>query len=175
MWAPYRADTYSHVQQMSTSRVQRGKTFSETTLQGGLGSCLRNPRAGPDRSGYPHDAHNPWIKIGVSIRAAAPSCHWLLSLFSLPPNGVGTNSKCSICSKTVYAMEFVGAQDKAFHVNCFRFGSSAWGSRGDPNRPGGGLRPTASFRVRCCVCNTKLRTTDYSTKDDKFYCPTHCE
>ena len=29
-------------------------------------------------------------------------------------------SKCFICSKTVYAMEFVGAADKAFHKTCFK-------------------------------------------------------
>jgi hypothetical protein len=29
-------------------------------------------------------------------------------------------SKCHICSKTVYAMEFVGASDRAFHKGCFR-------------------------------------------------------
>jgi hypothetical protein len=31
-----------------------------------------------------------------------------------------TNSKCHICAKTVYAMEFIGASGKAFHKNCFR-------------------------------------------------------
>merc|ERR1712065_17398 len=29
-----------------------------------------------------------------------------------------SNSKCHVCGKTVYPMEFVGASDKAFHKNC---------------------------------------------------------
>ena len=32
----------------------------------------------------------------------------------------GSNSKCFKCGKTVYAAEYVGAGDKAFHVGCFR-------------------------------------------------------
>ena len=56
-----------------------------------------------------------------------------------------TNSKCHICTKTVYAMEFVGASGKAFHKNCFR----------------------------CTVCTGKLRPDTYATMDDTFYCKTH--
>lgn len=54
-------------------------------------------------------------------------------------------SKCHVCKKTVYAMEFVGASDKAFHKACFR----------------------------CLHCNCALKQTDYCTIDDKFYCNTH--
>lgn len=54
-------------------------------------------------------------------------------------------SKCHICSKTVYAMEFVGASDRAFHKGCFR----------------------------CLTCNCALKPTDYCTIDDKFYCTPH--
>jgi len=56
-----------------------------------------------------------------------------------------TNSKCHICTKTVYAMEFIGASNKAFHKNCFR----------------------------CKVCTGKLRPDTYATMDDVFYCKTH--
>eukprot|EP00039_Didymoeca_costata_P013678 m.212005 g.212005 ORF g.212005 m.212005 type:complete len:938 (+) comp15844_c0_seq6:264-3077(+) len=59
----------------------------------------------------------------------------------------GTNSKCFICSKTVYAMEFVGASGKAFHKACFR----------------------------CKVCNGLLRPDSYATIKDQFYCKTHYE
>ena len=56
-----------------------------------------------------------------------------------------TNSKCHICSKTVYAMEFIGASGKAFHKNCFR----------------------------CKVCTGKLRPETFATMNDVFYCKTH--
>lgn len=52
---------------------------------------------------------------------------------------------CHVCQKTVYPAEFVGASDKAFHKLCFR----------------------------CITCNKPLKSTDYATMDDKFYCPPH--
>ena len=55
------------------------------------------------------------------------------------------NSKCHVCSKTVYAMEFMGASGKAFHKTCFR----------------------------CKVCNGILRGDTYATVNDDFYCKTH--
>jgi len=55
------------------------------------------------------------------------------------------NQKCHMCSKTVYQNERVVASDKPFHKNCFR----------------------------CKVCNNVLKTTDFCTVDDKFFCPTH--
>jgi len=55
------------------------------------------------------------------------------------------NQKCHMCSKTVYQNERVVASDKPFHKSCFR----------------------------CKVCNTVLKTTDFCTVDDKFFCPTH--
>ena len=54
-------------------------------------------------------------------------------------------SKCHVCSKTVYPMEFVGASDKAFHKSCFR----------------------------CKACNCMLKSNDYCNVRDEFYCPTH--
>ena len=52
-----------------------------------------------------------------------------------------------MCGKTVYAMEFVGASDKAFHKACFR----------------------------CTVCKGPLRSDNMATINDKFYCQTHYE
>jgi len=58
----------------------------------------------------------------------------------------GANAKCFICTKTVYAMEFVGASGKAFHKNCFR----------------------------CKTCSGKLKADSYCTSgNDVFYCKTH--
>jgi hypothetical protein len=59
----------------------------------------------------------------------------------------GTNSKCAICQKTVYAMEFVGVSGKALHKNCFR----------------------------CGACNCILRTDTYATVNDRFFCQPHYE
>ena len=59
----------------------------------------------------------------------------------------GSNSKCHVCGKTVYAMEFVGAAGFAFHKNCFK----------------------------CTVCKTNLRADTYTTVNDTFYCKTHYE
>eukprot|EP00040_Diaphanoeca_grandis_P039621 m.259620 g.259620 ORF g.259620 m.259620 type:complete len:923 (-) comp38391_c0_seq1:45-2813(-) len=55
------------------------------------------------------------------------------------------NSKCHVCSKTVYPMEFVGASDKAFHKACFK----------------------------CKVCKSILKPTDFCTVQDEFYCQPH--
>eukprot|EP00040_Diaphanoeca_grandis_P037537 m.245436 g.245436 ORF g.245436 m.245436 type:complete len:329 (-) comp33837_c3_seq11:415-1401(-) len=56
-----------------------------------------------------------------------------------------TANKCFTCSKTVYAMEFVGAAGHAFHKSCFR----------------------------CSVCKGLLRGDNFATMDDVFYCKTH--
>lgn len=56
-----------------------------------------------------------------------------------------SNSKCHVCNRTVYPMEFVGASDKAFHKTCFR----------------------------CHTCKTKLLPTSYATVGERFYCKTH--
>ena len=57
----------------------------------------------------------------------------------------GTNSKCHVCSKTVYAMEFIGAAGKAFHKACFK----------------------------CAHCQVTLRADNYATVDETFYCMAH--
>ena len=54
------------------------------------------------------------------------------------------NSKCEICTKAVYASEFVGASGKAFHKACFR----------------------------CKTCNKVMNPIDYCTVDGMFFCPT---
>lgn len=56
-----------------------------------------------------------------------------------------SNSKCHLCAKTVYAMEFIGASGKAFHKNCFR----------------------------CKVCNGMLRQDTYATVNDMLFCKSH--
>eukprot|EP00042_Codosiga_hollandica_P058997 m.898444 g.898444 ORF g.898444 m.898444 type:complete len:477 (+) comp60025_c0_seq10:756-2186(+) len=61
------------------------------------------------------------------------------------PSLQNASSKCHICTKTVYPMEFVGASGKAFHKNCFR----------------------------CETCKNILKPTDYCTNTDKFYCTPH--
>eukprot|EP00050_Salpingoeca_kvevrii_P006381 m.289018 g.289018 ORF g.289018 m.289018 type:complete len:1086 (+) comp12061_c0_seq1:174-3431(+) len=58
-----------------------------------------------------------------------------------------TQSKCHVCAKTVYPVEFVGAADKAFHKNCFR----------------------------CKDCNCKLTATTYCCTNDMFFCRIHYE
>eukprot|EP00056_Hartaetosiga_gracilis_P009153 m.131222 g.131222 ORF g.131222 m.131222 type:complete len:256 (-) comp13071_c0_seq3:506-1273(-) len=58
-----------------------------------------------------------------------------------------TNSKCHICKKTVYPMEFVGASDLAFHKMCFK----------------------------CVTCKRKLSPSEYSTVNNQFYCRVHYE
>jgi len=55
------------------------------------------------------------------------------------------NNKCAVCTKTVYPMEFVGANDKAFHKACFK----------------------------CKVCRNRLKPTDFCTVNDEFFCQTH--
>lgn len=61
-----------------------------------------------------------------------------------------TQSKCHVCSKTVYPMEFVGASDKAFHRSCFR----------------------------CTTCKKMLKPNDYCVSSDGVLCnflpPNHC-
>jgi len=57
------------------------------------------------------------------------------------------NSKCAVCGKTVYAMEFIGAAGKAFHKACFK----------------------------CTKCKSNLRADNYATLGDVFYCKTHYE
>eukprot|EP00035_Acanthoeca_spectabilis_P009834 m.173503 g.173503 ORF g.173503 m.173503 type:complete len:705 (+) comp14850_c0_seq3:194-2308(+) len=57
----------------------------------------------------------------------------------------GVNPSCTVCSKTVYQTEYVGASDKAFHKNCFRCMDKS--------------------------CNRVLKSSDYCNVDDKFYCP----
>lgn len=67
----------------------------------------------------------------------------------MPAGGFGggnkVGSKCHVCGKTVYQLEYVGANDKAFHKACFR----------------------------CKVCNIALKAGDYCTVNDQFFCPTH--
>eukprot|EP00117_Sycon_ciliatum_P049720 scpid5620/ scgid6128/ Xin actin-binding repeat-containing protein 2; Beta-xin; Cardiomyopathy-associated protein 3; Myogenic MEF2-activated Xin-related protein; Myomaxin; mXinbeta len=56
-----------------------------------------------------------------------------------------TLSKCYICEKTVYPVEYVGVDDRAFHKACFR----------------------------CLQCQVKLNTGNYATLDGRYYCKTH--
>jgi len=53
--------------------------------------------------------------------------------------------KCFVCNKNVYAQEYVGASDKAFHKNCFKCMDK--------------------------TCNRTLKNTDFCNVDDKFFCP----
>eukprot|EP00042_Codosiga_hollandica_P055737 m.786894 g.786894 ORF g.786894 m.786894 type:complete len:180 (+) comp59184_c0_seq8:1671-2210(+) len=55
------------------------------------------------------------------------------------------NLPCVVCTKKVYAMEFVGVSGKALHKTCFR----------------------------CTVCNSVLNTSSYATMNDLFYCLAH--
>jgi len=55
------------------------------------------------------------------------------------------NNKCKVCTKTVYAMEFVGAGGHAFHKSCFR----------------------------CKQCNGLLRSDNYAIANNVFYCKPH--
>lgn len=58
-----------------------------------------------------------------------------------------SNSKCHVCAKTVYPMEYIGASGKAFHKSCFR----------------------------CKVCSSVLRGDQYATVNGFFYCKPHFE
>eukprot|EP00038_Savillea_parva_P002403 m.114029 g.114029 ORF g.114029 m.114029 type:complete len:1009 (-) comp10824_c1_seq1:124-3150(-) len=53
------------------------------------------------------------------------------------------NQKCEACKKRVYAQEFVGANDKAYHKGCFR----------------------------CADCDRVLKSTDYCNTRGLNYCP----
>jgi formylmethanofuran dehydrogenase subunit E len=58
-----------------------------------------------------------------------------------------SQSKCHVCQRVVYAVEFVGASDKAFHKACFR----------------------------CEVCHGQLRADTFATVDGRFFCKPHYE
>eukprot|EP00039_Didymoeca_costata_P030909 m.32061 g.32061 ORF g.32061 m.32061 type:complete len:555 (+) comp8374_c0_seq1:166-1830(+) len=69
---------------------------------------------------------------------------------SAKSKGFGTvsqqNSKCAVCGKTVYAAEYIGASEKAFHKTCFR----------------------------CFKCNKMLSQNDfYVSRDFNFRCRAH--
>lgn len=56
-------------------------------------------------------------------------------------HGFQQGAKCSVCSKTIYQAEFVGAGGKSFHDSCFR----------------------------CKTCNKKLRQNDYYVSRDSAF------
>ncbi|XP_062507515.1 uncharacterized protein LOC134183941 isoform X2 [Corticium candelabrum] len=56
-------------------------------------------------------------------------------------------SKCFLCGKTVYPMEYVSGNDHPMHKNCFK----------------------------CCDCGKKLSSSNYAVFQDKFFCINHYE
>lgn len=61
------------------------------------------------------------------------------------PDRAVANAKCGVCGKTVYPMEFIGANDRAFHKACFR----------------------------CSVCKQALRIENMATINGSLYCAPH--
>ncbi|KAL5476302.1 hypothetical protein EMCRGX_G026228 [Ephydatia muelleri] len=74
---------------------------------------------------------------------------------------IGTNSKCFICGKVIYPVEFVAANEYTFHKSCFRQVH---------------FSETMVFTcISCCQCSKVLSPSAYATINDTFYCPTHYE
>ncbi|XP_019156027.1 PREDICTED: LIM domain-containing protein WLIM2b-like [Ipomoea nil] len=59
----------------------------------------------------------------------------------------GTQSKCKVCDKNVYAAEMIAARGETYHNTCFR----------------------------CRQCNGRLALSNYSTMDGALYCNPHFE
>jgi len=55
------------------------------------------------------------------------------------------STMCAICSKTVYPMDRISANDKVMHKTCFK----------------------------CCECNCTLKLGSFAYNGGKFYCETH--
>ena len=68
---------------------------------------------------------------------------------------------CAVCSKTVYAMEFVGIGGKVRLA-------AEWGA----DHAAQALHKTC---FRCIECSRVLQNNTYCTLDDKYYCQAHYE